>query len=115
MAPSQPSGFKRFIFWDYPRASWQYDVMVALILLFVFVTPREWFRDTPKVGNIVRMPDDAFWLEPSLLASVSPEQRHQRAAELVQQRVRGAQPVARLVPIFDAEGEIKGYMAFTKP
>jgi hypothetical protein len=27
----------RFLFWDYPRASWQYDVMVALILAFFFI------------------------------------------------------------------------------
>ena len=36
---------KRFILWDYPRASWQYDVMVGIILAFIFLTPREWFRD----------------------------------------------------------------------
>ena len=26
---------KRFILWDYPRASWQYDVMVGVILAFL--------------------------------------------------------------------------------
>ena len=30
----------RFLFWDYPRASWQYDVMVGLILVFRLVPTR---------------------------------------------------------------------------
>jgi len=29
----------RYIWWTYPRGSFHYDVMVTLILLFIFVTP----------------------------------------------------------------------------
>lgn len=39
----------RTFFWSYERGSWQYDVAVALILIFVF-TPRSWFHDQPQVG-----------------------------------------------------------------
>ena len=39
----------RMFFWSYERGSWQYDVAVALILLFVF-TPKNWFHDQPQVG-----------------------------------------------------------------
>ena len=39
---------KRFILWDFPRASWQYDVIVAVILAFIFLTPR-----------VIRTDDDA--------------------------------------------------------
>ena len=49
------SGLKRFILWDYRRASWQYDVMVALILIFLFATPRELFRDQPKVPHVAEI------------------------------------------------------------
>ncbi len=31
---------KSYVFWTYPRGSFHYDVMVTLILLFMFVTPR---------------------------------------------------------------------------
>ena len=44
---------QRLIFWDFPRASWRYDVAVGIILLFIFATPREWFRDQPKASSIV--------------------------------------------------------------
>lgn len=31
------------MFWDYRRGSWQYDVLCALILAFIFLTPAEVF------------------------------------------------------------------------
>ena len=40
----------RTFFWSFERGSWQYDVAVVLILLFVLATPRRWFRDLPHVG-----------------------------------------------------------------
>jgi hypothetical protein len=45
-------GFWRAIgnifFWSYERMTWQYDVMVALIVAFVLLTPRHWFHDQPQ-------------------------------------------------------------------
>jgi hypothetical protein len=35
----------RTFFWSYERGTWQYDVAVVLILIFVLITPRNWFRD----------------------------------------------------------------------
>ena len=40
----------RTFFWSYERGAWQYDVAVVLILVFVLLTPRAWFRDQPQVG-----------------------------------------------------------------
>jgi len=40
----------RTFFWSYERGSWQYDVAVILILVFVLLTPRRWFKDEPQVG-----------------------------------------------------------------
>jgi hypothetical protein len=31
---------KNYLFWTYPRGSLHYDVMVTLILIFLFVSPR---------------------------------------------------------------------------
>ncbi len=38
-------------FWSYERGTWQYDVAVILILLFVLATPRRWFHDKPESGE----------------------------------------------------------------
>lgn len=40
----------RTFFWSYERGTWQYDVAVILILVFVLLTPRAWFRDKPQSG-----------------------------------------------------------------
>jgi len=38
----------RTMFWSYERGSWPYDVLVAVILVFVLLTPRAWFHDRPQ-------------------------------------------------------------------
>jgi len=40
---------KSYFYWTYPRGNVHYDVMVTLILLFIFVTPHLWdFGDKPS-------------------------------------------------------------------
>jgi hypothetical protein len=42
---------RRYLFWTYDRGSLHYDVMVTLILLFLFVSPRFIdFKDRPVTG-----------------------------------------------------------------
>ena len=112
----------KIIFWEYPRGSWQYDLMVIAILAFTLLSPREWFRDQPRSihpNDIIMLPAEGelnvFWLEPELLADTPAEQRQQRAAELLRQRTGHPQNILRLEPIFNAENELRGYMAFAKP
>jgi len=37
-------------FWTFDRATWQYDVMVIVILGFVWLTPPDWLRDPMAYG-----------------------------------------------------------------
>ena len=37
----------RIFFWSYERGSWQYDLAVIAILIFVLLTPSRWFHDQP--------------------------------------------------------------------
>ncbi len=39
----------RSVFWAYERGSWQYDLIVAAILAFIFLSPRVWFNDRPTL------------------------------------------------------------------
>lgn len=40
---------KSYFYWTYPRGSFHYDVLVTLILLFIFVTPNLWhYGDRPS-------------------------------------------------------------------
>jgi hypothetical protein len=112
------SAFQRFILWDYPRASWQYDVMVVLIVMFIFLTPREYFRDQPRASSIVLLPsegaDEVFYLEPKLLSDLDEAGRLARAGELLKNKDGKKLDVQRLTPIYDSEREIKGFMAYTR-
>lgn len=113
------TAIKRIIFWDFPRASWQYDVVVALILIFIFFTPREFFRDQPKAQSIVLLPNEApgqevFYLEPKLLLETPEDARFQRAAALLERRDGKRRSLYRLTPIYDAEKDLNGFMAYTR-
>ncbi len=114
---SPVSGIRRFVLWDYPRAGWQYDVMVGLILIFIFLTPREWFRDQPRASSIVMLPSErgstVFWMDAEQFASISEPDRAAQAVVLLKARTGRNYNVIRLEPIVDSEKEIKGYMAFT--
>jgi len=110
---------KRLIFWDFARASWQYDVVVAVILAFIFLTPRDLFRDQPRLPSarsIIPLSADGFFV-PSEVLEKTPE--NQRVPSLTQQirtlPGRGHLTVTRIEPILNSEGELQGYMAFARP
>ena len=111
---------KRLLLWDFARASWQYDVVVALILLFIFATPREWFHDQPKASSVVLMSSlhglNRVFIATELLSETPEAQRPGRAQALIRQRTGKSWHVVRLEPIRDeAEQEIKGFIAYTAP
>ena len=110
--------WKRFILWDYPRASWQYDIIVALILAFIFLTPREWFRDQPRlpyVRSIAALPN-AFFVVPETLDTIPENQRVTRLTELLRTQMSNKKlVVTRIEPWVDSDGELRGYMAFIHP
>jgi hypothetical protein len=44
---------KSYFFWTYERGSFHYDVMVTLILVFIFITPFVWnYGDRPQPGKL---------------------------------------------------------------
>jgi hypothetical protein len=42
---------KDIILWKYERASWQWDVLCLLIILFIFLTPKPWFEKREKLAT----------------------------------------------------------------
>ncbi|HEY1240014.1 MAG TPA: hypothetical protein VGF16_05630 [Bryobacteraceae bacterium] len=114
---------KRFIFWDYSRASWQYDVMVGLILAFIFLTPRDWFRDQPRIpkaSNIALLPAEkgtsVFFVNIESLAGVPENQRVPRLTQILRTQAADRRlEVTRIEPVLDSEGGLQGYMAFARP
>ena len=42
---------RRTLFWSYDRGTWQYDVLVVAIVVFVLLAPRSWFNDQPQTAS----------------------------------------------------------------
>jgi len=109
------SAIKRSILWDYKRASWQYDVIVALIVAFIFLTPRAVFRDQPKAASVA-MVRGGYWIEPQQLSGIPENEVLSRATALVNSRFKTRTQIVSVEPIFDEEeDELKGFLAFPKP
>src|SRR5258705_11552386 len=43
---------KKILFWNYARNTWQWDVLCAVILVFIFLTPKSWLAigERPRPG-----------------------------------------------------------------
>ena len=54
---------KSYFYWTYPRGSFHYDVMVTLILAFLFVTPHLW--DYGAKPSLAASSTHPFQVEPS--------------------------------------------------
>ncbi|MGA2038580.1 MAG: hypothetical protein ABSH42_04830 [Bryobacteraceae bacterium] len=113
---------KRFILWDYARASWQYDVMVGIIVAFIFLTPRDWFRDQPRIPHVaaIARPSEnggnVLFVDSEVLAGVPEPQRLNRLRAFLKTQPSTAKiSITRVEPILDSEGELQGYMAFVHP
>jgi hypothetical protein len=111
---------KRLIFWDFPRTTWPYDLVVGLILIFIFATPREWFQDQPKPSSVVLLSAgksaDQVFIATDLLQMIPESARAERAQTLIRARTGKNWHVTRVVPISDnADHEIKGFLAYTTP
>ncbi len=112
--------WKRFIFWEFPRASWPYDVVVALILLFIFMTPRAWFGDQPKKASLFLISSDRgenqVFVASELLVHVPDNLRTSRVHDLIRQRTGKFRKVLRVEPIRDqSTQDLKGFIAYTTP
>ena len=117
---------RRVILWDYPRASWQYDIMVAVVVAFIFLTPRDWFHDQariPQSHEVALLPSargsSVFWLEPEFIAGIPADlpqrKRLERVGDLLKSKTGREQAVTRLDPVYNSEHELTGYMAVAKP
>jgi hypothetical protein len=117
MAGSLWRTLRSAILWSYKRGSWQYDIMVGLILAFVFLTPRSWFRDQPRIPgaqHIVMLPNEGgrtvFWLDPDMIADPAGDLNQQVRAVLERRTGRKLTDL-QTEPSRDSEGRLNGYVA----
>jgi hypothetical protein len=122
-APALPmSGIWRtirdYIFWSYERGTIQYDVMVTLILLFVFLSPRLInFKDKPVEHNphrtgVAVMPDGQGGLIYQIeAAAVAGKDDSGIRGELLQiiEPISGEVSITKVESVRDGSGRILSY------
>ena len=113
-----------FIWWSYDRGSVQYDVMVTLILIFIFLAPLKInFKDkpierTPHPTRVVLIPD----AESGYVYQVDAQQVAGKDAAAIQnylQRViepiiAGEVEIARYEPVRDKSGRVVAYKVWLR-
>jgi len=112
---------RSYIWWTHERGSFHYDVMVTLILLFIFLTPR-WinFKDKPteriphQTGVVVVVPHGDDFIYQIDAAAVEGD----TDAEIREDLVRVIEPIAGEIvlshyeAVRDSTGHIKSYRAW---
>jgi len=114
---------RSYIFWTYERGSFHYDVMVTLILAFLFIAPRFInFKDKPApqlalrpAQVLVRHAGNAGGAE-RLVYTVRAADLHgasgpalQDAAMGIIQPISGPVTVDRISPVEDTQGHLVAY------
>jgi len=122
----------RVVFWSYERGTWQYDIAVGAIVLFVLFSPRFiHFNDQPPVGPpasqaLIELRDIApgriatYRVDARLLASPirTPELEHdlhQTVQKNVQDLHQGHFEIVRIEPIHGEGDTVAYYDVSIKP
>ncbi len=115
-APEEKSGgagqtFQSIIFWAYERGSRPYDLIVILILAFIFLTPRTWFDDRPTLQltdlrnhqGIVEVSHSdeggSYLVDARLVDSKAPKKVEDAVSEILMPRVQRPFTVKSVEPV----------------
>jgi hypothetical protein len=117
--------FSRTFFWTYERGTWQYDVAVILILIFVLLTPRRWFNEQPQVGvpasatqvqhlasaagGLDTYRVDARLLAPPKQTPALENDLHNALKKSLPELGNGRFAISKIEPVRDADGTVTAY------
>lgn len=107
------------ILWDFRRGSLQYDLVVILILSFVFLTPKAWFNDRPSEAAFreIQKPDGetrVFWIDPGALDRADPEGAKPRLQQLLTEQAGQDLRIVRTEPARDQAGNVRAYLVYAR-
>jgi hypothetical protein len=110
-----------YIWWTHPRGNVHYDVMVTLILAFIFLTPTWVFNDKPTVRvphqtEVVVSPDGENFIYQIDAAAVPGKGDAAIRRQLLQiiEPISGEAKVTRYEAVRDAHGQVKSYKVWVE-
>ncbi|HET9840252.1 MAG TPA: hypothetical protein VFR84_18640 [Candidatus Angelobacter sp.] len=112
---------KGYLFWTYDRGSFHYDVMVTLILAFIFIAPRFIdFKDHPQQGlshlsrPVVTAEGKTYQVDASTVDAQDEAMVRANFLRVLRPIVGETAVVGRVEPVRDASGHIVAYRAPVK-
>jgi hypothetical protein len=111
---------KGYLFWTYDRGSFHYDVMVTLILAFIFIGPRFIdFKDQPGAllthpNGVVVSPDGKMYQVDAAAVDAQDEGMVRANFVHVIRPIAGPVTVDRVEAVRDGAGHIVAYRAWVK-
>jgi hypothetical protein len=121
--PASPMGaiwrtIRGYILWSYERGTLHYDIMVTLILLFVFLSPRYInFKDKPVERNaysagVLVIPDKQggfiYQIPASAVNSANSADIHGQLERIIEP-IAGAVSITKVEPVKDLTGHTQSY------
>jgi hypothetical protein len=115
------------IFWVYERGTWQYDVICALILAFIFLTPRAWFNDRPSLGlsdlrhrqGVIEIgrtrAGSQYMIDSRLVESFAPLKPDDAVRTVLQRRLGHLVTIKSMEPVMDKNNVMLGYSVVVTP
>jgi len=112
-----------YILWSYERGSLHYDVMVTLILLFVFLSPY-WinFKDkpierVPHQTGVMIQPDGKggfiYQIEASALTAKNETDLREQMLAIIEP-ITGAAAISKYEPVKDGAGRVQSYRVWVE-
>jgi hypothetical protein len=125
------NAIKRTVFWSYERGTWQYDLLVGGIILFVLFSPRPWFNDKAQVTSsvgagqvVLQQQEDSSGLKSYrvdfhlLVSAPRTTELERRAHDVLKNRVEGLRgrtfQVVRIEPVKSEDGTVTSYDVWVK-
>ena len=109
---------KGLLLWNYDRGSWQYDLMVVLILAFVFLIPARYFHDRPVFNpnlmqDVVQMGAEAdgtrYYRVSADLLSLHDNDPRQAAEAVFTDNIDHPFEITRIEPVMGPDGAVVWY------
>ena len=118
---------KSYFWWTYERGSFHYDVMVTLILLFMFIAPRLIdFKDKPvetvalhasevlvkEAGSTEESNRFLYQIRADDMGGATTDSERRAAILRVIEPISGEVTLERYEPVYDAQGKVIAYDAW---
>ncbi len=103
------SVLRKLFFWNYPRNTWQWDVLCVVILIFIFLTPKSWSANSERRGYAWHQNPSAstVLISPELIENAQDKGQVEQVVRTFTGRADAQ--VLKVRKVVDKDGTTRGY------